>query len=692
MALTNIQQQIFDNYPTNMNYIRLVLKDMLIEDEHNNLDNSSMTSSFINTDNETNTSTVNKNKQVDWYNMTTTVAKNIFAQQRSNNVFTSVKQKANKNIKSLIQSNLADMDIEELNDDVNIEVDLKKWDNIMGRRRFDDTIRTLESSFPYPTKRPAQEHIINKLKLCDDKKFILIEAMPGTGKSAIAKMITSHFGSGYILTATKQLQDQYINEFDGITSIKGKINYNCGLSRGLSCKQAECEKDRTIATKCIADKCCPYYNAKSAAANSNITVTSYSFFFTWLNNKYNTSFKPRQILVLDECHLLDSQMASWTSMKLNIKKLQDKFKLYSSESIENNWDQFMILSATEFEEGWTDTNRRFVENIYDALNNKCYKLVNELHQFKNSPEALDNWGDEDDQSDDPNVRIKKLLKLKDSLYNLTKQLKLFLDSPNKDEWLIAPNVNNDGSRELIIEPLYISRLFKNYINQYGIEHVVFMSATILNAKLFCEELGISKDEVGIIRVDSSFDPDKSPIYFVKNVGKMNYASLPNTMPKIIKAVKDILYKHSDEKGIIHTGNYKIAQEIVKAIPDRRLIIKQGFESNEDLLKRHEKSLNGVLVSPSLNTGTDLKDDLSRFQIIVKMPFMSLADKRIKKKAELDERWYVCEMLRTLIQASGRSTRSEEDYSETYILDASFPYWINKYMSWLPKQFLKRIHW
>ena len=229
------------------------------------------------------------------------------------------------------------------------------------------------------------------------------------------------------------------------------------------------------------------------------------------------------------------------------------------------------------------------------------------------------------------------------------------------------------------------------MQKFGIKHVVLMSATILSPRLYCEELGITKDEVGIIRVDSSFDPKKSPIFAIP-AGSMNYNDLNKTLPKIIPIIQEILNKYPNEKGIIHTGNYKIAEYIYQHINDNRLLMKLGFKTNEMLLHEHELSTNSVLVSPSLNTGTDLKDDLSRFQIIVKMPFISLGDRRIKQKADLDRDWYICEMLKALVQASGRSTRSESDYSDTYVLDSKFSYWIQTYYQWLPKSFIKRIIW
>jgi hypothetical protein len=116
-------------------------------------------------------------------------------------------------------------------------------------------------------------------------------------------------------------------------------------------------------------------------------------------------------------------------------------------------------------------------------------------------------------------------------------------------------------------------------------------------------------------------------------------------------------------------------------------------NNEKLLRKHSRSKEAtVLVSPSLTTGADLKDDMSRFQIIVKLPWPSLVDKRVKKKIEDDSDWYATEIFKTLIQATGRSTRSENDWSITYVLDSSFYHWVYKFKHWFNKYFLKRIIW
>ena len=89
-------------------------------------------------------------------------------------------------------------------------------------------------------------------------------------------------------------------------------------------------------------------------------------------------------------------------------------------------------------------------------------------------------------------------------------------------------------------------------------------------------------------------------------------------------------------------------------------------------------------------GVDLHDDLSRFQIIVKLPYISLADERVKRKMNKNKKWYTCKMLRNLIQECGRSTRNDKDWSVTYILDNAFETTMRYNKNMLPKSFQNRI--
>jgi ATP-dependent DNA helicase DinG len=95
----------------------------------------------------------------------------------------------------------------------------------------------------------------------------------------------------------------------------------------------------------------------------------------------------------------------------------------------------------------------------------------------------------------------------------------------------------------------------------------------------------------------------------------------------------------------------------------------------------------VLVSPSLREGIDLPDDFLRFQIITKMPYPDLGDPWTRARADRDPRWYALETAKALVQAYGRSCRHAADHGTTYVLDAHFPRFLQRYRVLLPSWFL-----
>jgi Rad3-related DNA helicase len=98
-----------------------------------------------------------------------------------------------------------------------------------------------------------------------------------------------------------------------------------------------------------------------------------------------------------------------------------------------------------------------------------------------------------------------------------------------------------------------------------------------------------------------------------------------------------------------------------------------------------------LISPSLGFGTDLYGDFGRFQIIMKAPYLPLGSKRIKTLAARNQRWYEMKALVNLVQMCGRTTRSKEDHSNTYILDAQVIDLIKRNRSRLPQWFIHRLN-
>ena len=82
--------------------------------------------------------------------------------------------------------------------------------------------------------RNTQIKLINKINhaIGEGYKNIILEAGTGIGKSAIATTLANMYEDSYILTMTKQLQEQYLHDFgDMLVEIKGKGNYKCNGRR-----------------------------------------------------------------------------------------------------------------------------------------------------------------------------------------------------------------------------------------------------------------------------------------------------------------------------------------------------------------------------------------------------------------------------------------------------------------------------
>ena len=77
--------------------------------------------------------------------------------------------------------------------------------------------------FPFAKPREFQLETISEITEAINKgyKYIVLEAGTGTGKSAVAATLSQMFDSSYILTVTKQLQDQYLRDFNDLGFKKG---------------------------------------------------------------------------------------------------------------------------------------------------------------------------------------------------------------------------------------------------------------------------------------------------------------------------------------------------------------------------------------------------------------------------------------------------------------------------------------
>jgi Rad3-related DNA helicase len=524
----------------------------------------------------------------------------------------------------------------------------------------------------------------------ENKRYFLIDAPTGVGKSAIAMAAAKTAGRGFLLTSTKALQDQYLEAFPYVNSLKGKGNYTCAINPIFKVDHAVCVADKKQKGDCMDNGVCHYYNARNRALNGDFMITSYAYYLMAVEcgplRKRGEPSLRREVMICDEAHELDTILADFIGFEINCATILkdhsiDLMSIFDVVSQTNylSHDNMVKKCATLITEKITPTLAAY-DRVIERILNTALQLAG---------------GDAKKISSQAVIQAKEITNLKDKLDRLFKKMERFVQARagTEDEWLITPKREE---RKILFSPLVGRVGFNDYIACHA-DKVILMSASLGDPKQLAIEMGIPLEEMTSISVGTPFDPDKSPVIYTPLLD-MGMHDLEDNMPIAINAVKEVMDAHPNEKGIIHSGNYKISARILNdssASIKKRLIGKansnRGTDSNEELIEQHsEAKTPTVLISPSMHTGVDLKGDLSRFQIIVKLPWLNLMDPRIKKKSESNE-WYVNEMLKRLIQACGRSTRSEDDHSITYILDRGFTRIMNLNSHLLPKWFLDRIH-
>lgn len=509
--------------------------------------------------------------------------------------------------------------------------------------------------FPFKTLRDQQKEVLDEILEAYNSgyKYLLLEAPTGFGKSPVGVCVARYFQKGHLVTATKQLQDQYQKDFPEIPSVKGRSNFTCLLKtrdgKALTCAQGRC----VVGLRCELKNECPYYIQKETGFKAPITIYNYSYF---LSEKLHVNDIPdRDFLLLDEAHTIESEISSAMSIQLTEKSLQGlvkDFVIPDLGSMPSNWQPFLAKTAgmlLEFHEHLLRNDDFLYELQIAAV--RCQQRLNE---------------------------------------------NVFLASEfdeHPDDWVIAGREEDGkgGLKSIVFKPISVDRFASRIFE--SAERKLLMSATILDKESLCRGLGICEDSARFIRVEeSSFPVEHRPIY-VAQVAWLNRNTMNENLPSIVNAIDLIMDRYPLERGVIHTTSYQQAdfiREHLTAHNSSRILASKPDEDRSQLLSRHAKRKSGVLLSPSLYLGVDLKDELSRFQIIVKVPYPDLSDTRVKAKMEKDPRWYDWQTALRLVQTYGRSVRSKDDYADTYVLDSTFIPFLRHHSMLFPKWFTEAL--
>lgn len=554
---------------------------------------------------------------------------------------------------------------------------------------------------PVFSYRPGQKEAI-----CDilyawlhDADDIILDAPTGTGKSiialSVAGVLNKYFHKeGYILISDLSLMEQYDRDltkyFPNWALLKGQQNYTCSQN-GLPFPSGVCQTNNCKSYGDIEQKyadcsgSCEYIQLRKKAVSSPVLVCTYSFWLLQQNyvkqRVENPPFGDRDFIICDEAHKLQSIVQSHFSPKFG---KEDFTKILAVKNFIDNasagdWKEYTDLRNEIFSETDNEKILKLLNKYCALLSELTFKTENIRREIVKCVKDIGHMGKEDQT-------ILRACNFVDSHYETFMEYIDIID--NIGEYAL---VKNDSEKDVItFNCLDESYLMSNYFRS-NCGKRMYMSATIGDPDAFSHDVAIAGKKF-YLRMPSVFDYTMSPIFFIKDY-ELSYRKKDYSLPYIIRMIDGVLDMYKNFRGIIQTGSYAFAKTLKESLSKenaKRIILYEDSASKNESLELYKISENRVLAGPSLVEGLSFDDDLCRFQIIMKVPYPSLADKFVAAKMKYDNQWYSNTTAISILQGVGRGVRNMSDWCVTFILDGCFLRLFQMSYKMFPPEFCQRI--
>lgn len=535
-------------------------------------------------------------------------------------------------------------------------------------------MQNILDSWPHPDKaiRAKQEASL-EWAAEQSAKYLILQAPVGSGKSLIGMTLSRYLsmdgrGSSYLLTPQKVLQKQYETSFsnDHVVSLYGKQNFSC---QG---KGTTCDIGSVVKPKCQG---CPYTAAMQLAMQEPNLVLNYKLallLFSY-HPKFGEGSPKRKLMVLDECHVLEQHLVDFDAIEISRRFVEGKLGM--------KWK--IMRTMPEVVEWVTLEYYDKLQSYFGTLESQILPILAGTRK----PSAAD----------------VKLVKHYNSVGDHLAEMEFITHTPLDT---LAAN------RVLIKEP--IAYRFKSIYGRGNFkiidgraERYLFMSGTV-DRDGFCRDVGIPPEDAAFFSVDSEIPVTNRPVHFIPVMrvnAEWDKPERKDDRENLITTIKTIIDLHENDSGVIHTGNFKLAEWVVSQLGSHakangiKLVHHNPSEEEsgdrnhaiEDYMTVAGSGKRAILISPSVTEGLDLAEDLGRFSITVKVPFGNLGDDWIKTRMELSGEWYRRQAVYHVLQASGRVVRSSTDKGSTYILDENWQRLMNSSLKLIPEWWRDAYH-
>ncbi len=485
---------------------------------------------------------------------------------------------------------------------------------------------------------------------CSDKRFTILNAPTGIGKSAIYMGLASLLGvRTLVLTQTTFLQTQLMEDFSsmGLKEIKGQHRYPClyfddGTRRKLpGCDEGPCH----AGIECVLrERGCNYYDAVRTAGRSRLVVTNQSYHMHIRRHGDPLALGGFGLLILDEAHESAESLAEFVKITLHRRKMERLLNLsMPREASVAEWSEWAAEVAIPI-------CRTHLESAKSSVS-----------LYRHGVSVL-----------------RELADIDGALADLARAWAWRrLDAPDPPAWVPGSATDwvvEDEGDEVTFQPVWASGYSEEYLFA-GIPRVVLVSATATPKD--AQFLGINPNDFDYHQYPSPFPRAIRPFYVIPTV-KVSRHMTEGEIRIWINRIDQIIEEEAvnrRSKGIIHTVSYDRAKLIYARSRYRDLFEIHDRKSTRDTVKAfREAAAPRILLSPAVSTGWDFPMDQARFQIIAKIPFIDNRPEIVRARVRSDKSYIDYVTLVTLIQMAGRGVRSANDFCRTYLIDDNWSAW------------------
>lgn len=484
--------------------------------------------------------------------------------------------------------------------------------------------------------RPHQAKAVQQIMEAYERgaDVVFLDAPTGTGKTLIAELVRRLLKvRGVYVCSDKSLQRQFVRDFPYAKLLMGRSNYL--TENGPADKTCDDCTAMTPEDACQwCDTRCPYVVARNEARAASLAVLNTSYLLSASN--FTENFTGEQFVIVDEADALEDTLLGFLEYKVPLWVLRRAGLEPPGKAVRKPTLLAWLNRAADAVALDVQRARGLVEpKMYRSMQS----FVAETRELARVIQRDIDGGD---------------------------------DSEDGGKWIRV----YDDERTLHMKPVLVGSYGTKKLWRHARKWLL-MSATLVSVDEMIDTLGMPLD-YETVTVPMTFPVEHRPIILAP-IADMTYKATEDDYLNMAYAIQQVCDRHEGDRVLVHTVSADRARRIIAAIEQlgglgrRKIITYSSARERDHALQRYLDRPGAVLFAQSMSRGIDLPGDACRVQVIAKVPFASLGDRRVSARTHLPggQEWYTVQAIRDIVQMTGRGVRSETDWATTYIFDAQF---------------------